>query len=237
MHASTTERENQCFLLGAPEIQKLWVLLEEHVAPPIITAKCQDGVTRYFKEINEFTKFDNVQSHCLRNIEIKASNKGKSAIITFDERRRPTFQIRLEGPEDTIIYVLTQLERMKEGYRPWYSSVASFNFGDFIIWAVRLIVFGLIVCFFTLLLITETEDFWSIIVTIFKKLIISILGATSIVFIIYGLFDHLRRKIFPLGVFTIGAGQNRHETMEKVRWSVVIGLLVSLAAGIVLLIL
>jgi hypothetical protein len=43
-----------------------------------------------------------------------------------------------------------------------------------------------------------------------------------------GILDSLRERCFPSAAFALGHGVHRYEIVEKVRWSVVVGFLVSL---------
>jgi len=64
--------------------------------------------------------------------------------------------------------------------------------------------------------------------------ILAIVGPT-LLFFAGVVVDHFRGRIFPMATFEIGQGSGRHSTLEAVRWTVVIGFLVSIAAGLVLI--
>ncbi len=47
------------------------------------------------------------------------------------------------------------------------------------------------------------------------------------------LLEALKYRLFPVGVFAVGMGRERHRRLERWRWAVVIGFLVSLAASLI----
>jgi membrane-bound acyltransferase YfiQ involved in biofilm formation len=45
--------------------------------------------------------------------------------------------------------------------------------------------------------------------------------------------SRLRNRLFPIGSFAFAQGKSHHELLEKFRWTVVIGLAVSILAGMI----
>ncbi len=46
-------------------------------------------------------------------------------------------------------------------------------------------------------------------------------------------FNKLREKFFPIATFAIGQGKERYELEEKIRWSIIVALVVSVLASLI----
>lgn len=116
------------------------------------------------------------------------------------------------------------------GSKPWYSAIGRFDFLNagllilFVAWLVLMAAVG----FGWIQSDGDSGDNVRV-----KAMAQLITWGVPLLMVGVGIgFNRLRGLIFPFGSFLIGQGIRRHNTLEKARWTVIVGFIVSLSAGI-----
>jgi hypothetical protein len=135
----------------------------------------------------------------------------------------------IEGAEEDVIRLNGSIEERLCSMEPWYGFLGRSHMG--IITAILSVLI--------LIPIARTGRFINLIRSEFGSVPARLMASFvfgGIVGALFGpIFLWLAKSIFPSGVFAIGQGLKRHRVNEWIRGTVVVGFLVSLAAGIAVL--
>ena len=226
----------QAFVIGSSELEEVVALFEEHIGKVHIRVECSDDFSRDFETLKELIAYRNPKSKEIRHIYLTAYSddysKSKSAAIVFVGSSWSGILIRFEGPEDTVSRLKEDTLDIIAGIRPWYNIVYNSKVSTTIS-----LIFGIIIglCIPSALgykigeigLINWLRDVMPI------QLIAAIIYLALWWFLLKKPYEYL----FPQSVFVIGQGKSRFEHQQRVRWCVIIGFFVSLAAGLLIAIL
>jgi predicted lysophospholipase L1 biosynthesis ABC-type transport system permease subunit len=136
----------------------------------------------------------------------------------------------LRGEEACISSLRTSLTDVLDGMRPWYSWIAMVDL--FLVWFPILTVPYLLLQ--ALGLSRSSSSKVEIPFRTAVYMLAVVVGAlAAIAFVIWGT-SRLRSRFFPVSTFAIGQGLGRHQLDEQIRWVVIVGFLVSVAASIFL---
>lgn len=231
----------QAFVVGASELEEVVTLLEEHIGEVYIQVKCSDDLSRNFETVKELIGYKNPKSKEILRIYLIADSDdySKSAGITFVHSTWSGILIDYKGSEDTVSRLKEETLDIIAGMHPWYGVMYRINFLN-PVWIVLgiLLVVGFSFSFFILFLAlgwvpavpeVNRRDLMSRLRSIRIVLLIP-----QVIFFVIAVFSNkILKSFFPKAVFTIGQGKSRFEHQEKVRWVVIIGFWVSLAASLV----
>ncbi len=237
MSVNYFEELSQAFVVGPEELKKLVEPLQKHIGKISISTDCMDNIQREFSTVKELIDYENPKSKRIRRIYLSARSDDylKSATIAFrDSSFGGGVSLSITAREDAVLRLKDKMWDIVAGTRPWYNLLARFDSGT---------LTGLVFYFFLIILSTfiafkfgpisdfkeemELEDQLTVFI-LFTSVIFSMV---CLVF-----FSKLLKWLFPLGIFAVGQGISRYETLEQIQWCVVIPFIVSLAAGVVLLI-
>ena len=241
MNVTYSETLSQAFVIGPDELKKLVDLLQGRIGKVSISADCIDKIERKFSAVKELIDYENPKSKRICRIYLSARDGfEKSATITFGDFSSFSggVSLNITAREDVVVRLKDKIWDIVAGTRPWYNPLAGFNFTNITHWVVYFffIFSGLVLIRFLSFkfgLISDSKDGIEIRsqIWVFILLLSVIFGIVCCIFL-----TKLSKWLFPSGVFMIGQGKSRFETLKRVRWGVVIPFAVSFAAGCLLLI-
>ena len=240
MNASYSEILLQTFVIGDSELNKIYEILKDRIGEVHISADCADNIDREFESVDELIAYENPESKEIRTLYLTArsDNYSKSASINFSGFRWRGISIKCTGSEEHVSKCKEDMLDVVAGMRLWYNSVHSEYIVPVIYGMFALLFLGWFLSFIWVLFLkfewgsvsdpnpttVETAQFLQITLCAFQFL-----------FYVIGFFyKKLRDYAFPPTIFAIGQGTSRFKHKEKVQWVVVIGLIVSLAAGLII---
>ncbi len=226
----------QCFVLTDQELGKLHRALTEFSDDIEIEIRCADGLNRNVSSVEELVQFENPPNKDIQELVLSSRglNPYRSARLRFMNRDDANVWLTMEGPEESVVRLNSSVEDRLASMKPWYAPFAKVNFvvGAFVLIGVAYI--GLLVVAATGILVTEKTAAPDVLRSTALGNLIA-LAAIGVPLILGFALNRWRKSLFPIGVFAIGQGQKRHADREWVRSTVVVGFVVSLVAGIVVL--
>lgn len=236
MTASTQLFFDTSFVLNGNDLRRLATSFATCIGPPEFEVECSDGITRSFDSVEAVVNYDNPVSKQIQAIRIRAfsGNMKERVSLAMTAGSHSTFFLSLEGSEEHVRELKEAIDDRVAGMRPWYSWLTRISF-------ISIGVFGCLAAYVALLVLTAfgmlrgnsppksaPEDARS---TATAGLIV--LGSFAVAMGGGWLLDRLRNIAFPKATFAIGQGEERFRHQERVRWVVLVGFIVSLAAGFV----
>lgn len=228
------------FVLSAEDLKTLFEALNAFSDDLNITAQCADDVTRTFTP-KTLKDFRNARNERIKKLTISAQrpdNRG-SARVTFDAEGLfawcSPISVSLSGPEDSVLALRTKLDKIFEACEPWYDRLARVDIiGSALLFGplcIFLIAFGASA--------GALGDGWlrQSAASISSRPNVWAVSAISLT-IAAGCFwvgvtaSRYRRLLFPLGVFAINKGAERHRTQESWRMMVIAGVVLAVPVGI-----
>lgn len=224
MNISATEFLKEAFVIQEEDLSKLDEVFGKVSGDNTYEIKTSDGITREYNSIKDITNFENSASNPIVKFNISSHSIDPKiwASVSFENDSIHPIHYSLQGSGEELSDLLEEIKYRFEGMRPWYSKLAK---ADFVSYALILLVIIQIVAVIigAFDLIPENggssqneNDSES------RALFLVYLILGSTVFLGWVL-NQIRKKLFPIGVFAIGQGRKRHELLEKIRWSVIIG--------------
>ena len=186
--------------------------------------------------------YENPKSKRINRIYLSARSDDYSKSATIAFRDSSSFSggvsLSITAREDVVLRLKDKILNIVAGTRRWYNALTRFDVADstgfvsYLLFFVVVIILSTFIAFKFGLISDSKEE-----MELGDQLSAFTFLVSIIFFIVYfAFFSKLLKWLFPLGVFTIGQGISRYETLERIQWCVVIAFMVSLAAGIVLLI-
>ena len=241
MNVNYSETLSQAFVVGPDELKKLVELLQKQIGEVSISADCIDNIQREFTTVKDLIDYENPKSKRICRIYLSArEGSEKSATIAFRDSSSLSGGVSLSitAREDVVLRLKDKILDIVEGTRRWYNPLTLFDLTSatrwgiyFVFICVVFILIGFIAFKFGLISDSkvgiELRDQVRVFITL-----------PSLIFILvcFAFLSKPFKWLFPLGVFTIGQGEARFETLKRVQWGVVISFAVSFAAGCLLLI-
>lgn len=244
MNVSYSEELSQAFVIEPDELKKLVELLQKRIGEVSISADCIDKIQREFTTLKELIDYENPNSKriCRIYLSARSNDYSKSATIIFRDSVSSFsggISLSITAREDVVSRLKDKILDIVAHTRPWYNALTrSFDLANIKHWIVYILfvflVFSLIgFLAFKFGLISDDKEGIEL-----RDQIRAFITFPSIIFLIV-CFTFLSKPfkwLFPSGVFTIGQGKSRFETLKRVQWSVVIPSVVSFVVGGLLLI-
>ena len=176
--------------------------------------------------------FENPPSKAIKSIRFftRSSDVATSLILRFDSDVFRNVYFSIEGEEESVLNFLDSLDERLSAMRPWYGIALEGLFrGLVMMFLISYLLYtllgkGMVRLFTAMPFLPQTF-------TGYKQIILAsipfILLGVTVVIAMFKLKDYA----FPIGVFAIGQGANRHKNLEVVRTLVIVGFIINLAAG------
>ena len=231
MEASVSKERKQAFILNQSNLKKIWDLLEERIGPVSAEISCADGIHREFSNWKQFTLFDNPRQKKIISLSMnaRADNWSKSVHLRFSKSSWENIELRIKGTEQVVSRLNDDINDIVDGIRPWYSKLARIDFG----YVIAFLYGSIFMCIGRKFLNeTKETDKGPSSEKLFLWFVFFVCGF-AIVFCLSWLLNKLKTRVFPIATFALGQGEQRYHLDEKIRWTIVIGFIVSLIASLV----
>lgn len=227
MQATSEWKWKHAYALEEDHIKKLWTLLEDRIGEVEAELHCAHDTKLKVKELKQLLGYANSSERQIISMSLRAWKKADtSAWLVFPPSNDYTSGIRVElnASEDVVQRLKDRIREVLVSSRPWYSRIAR---NDYISHALN--IFLVVSCLFTFLSTSGLVGadaqilrpyFWIVVFPV-----VGLLGGWVL--------NVLSRRVFPMASFCIGEGKKRYGVMENVRWVVVIGFTVGIAASAV----
>ena len=236
MDAHYTDELPQAFVIGEDELKRLSNLLSERIGTLDIQADCADNVARTFKNIKDLTGFDNARGRQIRRLRLSARSDDfkKRATINLSGSRWQGISLNFEARDDVVARLRAETLSIIEGMRPWYARLHRVDFVSTALFGYILLSIGaLLAVAFKWVNVSDSKES-----NPRSSAIAQLVIYGGIAFLITGgvLLNRFRDSIFPRAVFLIGQGKGRFQHLERVQWGIVIAFIVSLLAGLIIVV-
>ncbi|AQQ01683.1 hypothetical protein B0W48_18965 [Pseudoalteromonas aliena] len=227
MESTFRVKNNHAFVVKESDIKKIWDKLESFDKSVTAIVEFTDSIERKVDSCETLIQFENSKKRQIKRIELMAICKEKINItrVELENDEYRTISIASSGDDETVTKIGDQIPEIIDGLKPWYSMIARLD----LIWVCSLIIF--LFGFFVSVMVpdSESKDPLS-----FDQALraLSILGGVLFTgFFAYKYVNCFKKTIFPIGCFALGQGKERYEMQEKIRWSVVVALIISLLSS------
>lgn len=224
MQSTFRKSEKHAFILKAEDATKIWKKLESYNKEVTASVKFNDSVVREVGELSELLNFENSHSKKILRVEFKAISLDHANItrIELDDSQYNPVLISSSGDDEIVAKAASEIPEIINGLKPWYSKASRIDI--FFLLCILLTIGGMLIS----LMIPESDK--KKVATFMEA--ITLLGITTLFFIsvyyTYKTLTALKNSVFPIATFAIGQGLQRYNVQEKVRWGVVISLIVSM---------
>lgn len=220
---------NHAFVLQASDLVKLWRLLAKYGGAVTVSVDCTDDIRRQFDNLDELLSYDNPSTKRIKALFITSSPHDREyASIAFEEERyiRSVIRTHIEAEDRLDSTIRDGIVDVIDGMKPWYSPFArtTFPFGS---------VFTICTYIGLWWLLGQLSLNFVSLKDASESTVIFFLAALSVVaaFVMTGL-NRLRRRAFPVCYFALGQGKRRYDAEERIRWGVIVALVVSVLAAV-----
>jgi len=236
MKATFNKSAKEALVLMADDIKKLFTTISDFADGAVIAIGCRDEIARYPKNMDDLLNYENSSQreiHTLRLAGI-SNDSSKSARLTVKNTLvGDSFDLEATGPEEDVARLTDKIQEILAGLRPKYGFLAKTNlfylgiaFAVFI--AITVVLLASIIPKTPASASTSPESWQSNAIVTGISLLVA-LGP-----IILGLvLELLKSKVFPLVTFGIGQGKRRHTFREYIRTVIIVGIIVSMVAGLI----
>lgn len=233
MEASIDLSIKQSFVLKPEHIKNIIELLNNNIGNTSISTYCEDGISRNYNSTDQLLSYSNPPNFGIQSLSLRARSDDfdKSARVVFASESWSSIQFAVEGPEDVVINLKDSFMKNISMTKSWYDRFVKLDiFGLMFVIGYSLWIM-LLLCVAIWGPDTLKTDIYSPRASAFGSLIG--IGAIGSLAFIGFLVSKLRTKLFPMGTFAWGGAAEKHEFLEKVRWTIVIGFIVSFLSGLV----
>ena len=232
MDATADFSVTHAFVLEPEQARKVCKLLQDRISAPSISVRCADNMVREFSDVKRLLDYENARDRRILSLIVSARTEDlkKQARISFASHSWGTIAVSIEGFESSVSRLKDGLGEIIDGTKPWYWRFAKIDF-FYIILVVALVAYSVLQIYVDATVDTDKKNEFDLVKT-FAAIGITtgILGFLA--FSVWGL-NRLRHRYFPFAVFLIGQEAKRYLMDEKIRWGIMIGFAVSLAASLV----
>jgi len=221
---------NQPFVLTVEEIERLYGLFgaDDAVTIRII---CADQDVREFASVTEFSRFENAHRNEIVSLSFIVWDKDRAdkAHIHFTKKDIDNIHIHIWGEEQDARALLEKLRQRIAALRPWYGFIARRKYSGAIIDTLISWVFVIPV---TRAIIKPFVQHASIGLSGWLFIVLFILILNTAISFAWG---RIKGTSFPMGVFAIRQGEQRHREKAGIRAAVITCALIALMVSIIVL--
>ena len=224
MFTTLTKGFKKAFVVDAEVIDALYEEVTKYVEDLHIKFSCSDGSENEPQDLKELYEFPNPNNRQIQSIEI-SSPYGKDPHADIKIRNEyPNNELihyELRGDEKDVLLLGRKIEEILSNSFQWYSYLLTTRWIiAFIVWTIGALAIG------AGLPIGTTEP---------NVLLLSI---GPVCFLTVGIAWLFGNKVFPMAVFAIGGGKNRHaasvQRRRRLGEGVILALVVALLAAFIM---
>jgi hypothetical protein len=225
--ASKTRSLNIAFVVDAELLRSLVRILHERSEALEYTVKFSDGVSVRYRQIEEVIGQPNSSKRSIVSIIVgTAGDEERSAFVNLKANDFPSVEYTVTGMQRDVIYFADKLDEWVAAARQSYSWLvptpdATPSFGSAVLMA------GVI--FIPMFLVLYMARWWP---AVFSKAVMHGFPAGAALVALYTA-EYWIAQMFPRGTFAVGGGQKKHQAIVVARWTILVGIAVSILAGII----
>jgi hypothetical protein len=230
MQVHATGEYAAAIVVDAESLARLWRHVEDFARSSTATVACADGIERKFGTLAELTAYENPARAAARTIEIygRQSEPDRSITITVGKQYGAKAAVSIRGDEQDVSSARTKVLDTFSGMRAWYSPVARLDLG-MIFWAF-LFLAGIVLQLMTPSSPSTSRAALSLTQALRATgYVVAFIGGVAILIIAV---RGLRHRYFPMVAINLGQSVRKSQTDEQVRWTVIVGFIVGIAASI-----
>ena len=224
MRVIKEERITSPFVLSKNKIKKI----VEHFNDAdhfLFRISCKDETIREFSDIDDLLNFENSPSKEIKTlgIHVYGSEYTRNAFIYFRNSYFDQVHLDIDDSERKVFETIEFINEQLAGMRLWYSFIGEKAF--WIDWFISLIF-----------LLPYTSKINDIILSLTKEAgghqSLFLVTIVVIILLISIIWNSVKKRWFPMGVFTIGQGDIRHKNKEVIRTGIILAIIISAITGI-----
>ena len=227
MDAKVNKSETRTFVINKEHIKNIWELLQSRIGSTTITIVCADDIEREYDTWKKFTLFDNSKSKQIKELAIHAQSEdyAKQASINFSSSISSQVYMRIKASEQVVVRLNSDIKDILDNTNPWYAKFVKIDFFYIIMFAFGVGIMNFYISHPEVNTNNKSEgnDALAILILLF---------IISAVIVVSLLLNKLRSRYFPTSVFAIGKGMDRYQFDEKIRWTVIMGFIISVIASL-----
>jgi hypothetical protein len=222
--------DDHAIVITEADIRKIWSKLESFGKSVSAIVEFSDSIQRKIESIEALVQFENSKKRQIKRIELIAKCKKGMNItrLELEDNDFRTVSISSSGEDVLVTQVGDQIPEIIEGLKPWYAPISKVD--------VVSLFLGLLTIGFILMSLMLPESDGKREAMSFEeslKVIGIVLAFIASVYLAYKYLNKLKTAIFPNASFALGQGNERYELQEKIRWGVVVALLVSFSSSLI----
>jgi hypothetical protein len=186
------------------------------------TVETEDKYKNTYKTVDDLINLENPKSNQIKKIDFRLSSRDPylTANISFEKDRTNNIYTHFVADSDEYTPIFDKLLYRIEATKPWYSKLSKTDFITYSLIAYFLLnVFGWILVALEVVQTSSGESDTQV-EALARLLVFGIIG---VLLFLGWLMNKFRNVVFPSGTFVIGHEAKRHKTLDKVRWTVVVG--------------
>ncbi len=226
MQVHATGEYSAAIIIDKESISRIWKHVEDYSGEASATVSCSDGVDRKFQNLDDLLLYENSIRAAIKTIEILGITQDRYISVTIGRRHGARAALSIRGEEQEVTVIREKVLDSFTGMRAWYSPIATLDL--WMVWFFICMVFMLII---QLMLPGESpsrpERNLSEAVQALGQFVLFLAPVFAFILGV----SRFKTRFFPTVSVAIGQGARRHSTDEQVRWTVVVGMLVSLSGS------
>ncbi len=228
------------FVLTEASVKKINEALSKFGDTVTYRVDCADELERTF-DLKKLLAYENAPKKAIKAVTIEAKREQVddfriATVRLRNEWFRTPVDLSFRGPESEVEKLNGAIESILAGMRPWYWWVARYSLLSIVLILTLTLSFVVMVVALTRRLVVANPPGQAIGTAAGMEIMTYTLAAAELMFVVVFALDWFKGRLFPRAIFAIGQGLTRHIFWEKIRWTVLIGFLVSLAASLAVLV-
>jgi hypothetical protein len=211
-----SKNSSKSFILNDESIRKICLFFGENTEKIEIVAECSDDIKRKFQGTEDFLAYENPNSAKILKLKLISISKD------YDQRIEVNFSgvysnisVNVDAEEVEIVGIKTRLNQILEGCIPWYAFFSKINY------ILLASIFFLTI--FVIAIANNQYEFLDLSQAneppkSFSENIIYLGTNIFFLFLIAGLLQFFKSKVFPIAFYAIGQQANRYSYLEALRW-------------------
>lgn len=220
------------FVLTTENVKKIYQLLTDRINKPAISVRCADDIDRDFPDIKQLLDYENSRNRRILSLSFssRTDDYKKRCLLSFVSSSWSTISVTIEGIESSVVRLKEEFAEIVDGTKAWYWRLSKIDF-FYVILVLCIIGFNILYAYKDTLDKNNSETEFDLLKTLFAIGIVA--GGIGALVGLTWLLNRIRKRLFPIAVFAIGQEASRYNTDDKIRWTIIIGFIVSLSASIV----
>ena len=232
MRATRDDTLTSPFVVALQDLRTIDNLCKEHFPSREFRAECSDSLVRYFSSLDDLSAYENPPRARITKLTISSHSPDYRSFLTLSVGTLGDYgniHLSLDAEGQTATTTSAVVEDWLQGVRPWYAFLARSSIARLLerLTGLFFLIGALTFALGRSLAPNQPIHVDAILNVTARAVVLAAPVVAGLVII-----EVLRVRVFPMGTFRIGQGDKRHKDLELWRTVVVLGFVVSLAAGI-----